>query len=215
MELSLQGTIRKFISQALGGGRAPVRLTGYESIAVAQVEPAKLEWSRAGFRFAGGTQLIAGGIAPVADVPTTTATLALYNRDPKQSLIIEQLGFYDASGTDAAGATLLACVTDIVASPPTANAANHASSALNGGSQSSKSYWATALTIATPAWFQITSTFQAAAANLGQGDTPVDVGGAIIIPPRCALGLAILSGAGTTPKYNISAIWGEAILDLE
>ena len=128
MDISLRARIRKFTQFALGGADVPLRSTGNESLATAQVEPARLEWSRAGYRFIGGTQIIANGIAPVAAIPTTTATLALYNSDRAQSLVIERLGFFLGSGTPAAGATLLAAVSRTVATPVTAHATGYGAS---------------------------------------------------------------------------------------
>lgn len=216
MDLNLRGIVRKFTNFALGGGSVALRLTGNESLAASLVEPVRLEWSRAGYRFAGGTQIIANGIAPVAAIPTTTATLALYNSDRAQSLIIERLGFFLGSGTPTAGATLLAAVSDIVATPVAANTTGYSSRSLNGSAVGSRAFWGAAVTIpAGASWFQVQSTFQLAAVNVGQGDSPVDFEGAIIIPPRCALALAILSGAGTAPLYSVSATWGEALIELE
>lgn len=216
MDLTLRGVARQFTQFALGGGELALRMTGNESLAVAQIEPARLDWSRAGYRFAGGLQVIASGIAPVQAIPTTTATLALYNPDREQSLVIERLGFFLGSGTAGAGATLMVCVTEQIAAPVTANAANYASRSLSGGTATPRALWGAAVTIPTnAAWIQAQSNFQTAAIAPGQGDSPVDFEGAIIIPPRCALGIAILSGAGTTPLYGVSGIWSELKLALE
>jgi hypothetical protein len=67
----------------------------------------------------------------------------------------------------------------------------------------------------TPAWFAVGSSFQAAAANVGQGDGYADIEGGILVPPRHALGLGILSGTGTSPLYGISVIWTELAAELE
>ncbi len=216
MDVSFRGSFRKFQQFALGGGSALARFTGNESLATAQVEPARLEWSRAGYRFVGGTQIIANGIAPVAAIPTTTATLALYNSDRSQSLVIERLGFFLGSGTPAAGATMLACVSRKVATAVTAHTTGYNATSANGSSVAARALWGAAVTIpAGSAWFQVQSTMQLAAVNVGQGESPIDLEGAIIIPPECALGIVILSGAGTTPLYGISATWSEVLLELE
>ena len=54
-----------------------------------------------------------------------------------------------------------------------------------------------------------------AAANFGQSDQPFEIRGGIAVPPGYAMGLAILSGAGTTPLYGVGGRWGEMESDLE
>lgn len=219
MNLELFGRIRRSIRGG-NSGTVPLRLTQHESVAVAQYEPPYLETSRAGLHFAGGTQVIANGIAPVAAIPTTTATLGIYNRaeDGGSSLFIDHLGFFLGSGTPAAGATMLAAVSNgkiAAASIPSA-ASNYSSQCLSTVGKSAVAVWATALTIpAGSSWFQVLSTFQLAAANVGQGDYVALPGRGILIPPGYALGIAILSGAGTTPLYSVSAQWIEQALDIE
>lgn len=217
MNVQLMGTLRKFLRQQLGNSPAPLRLTAFESAAIAQVEPALLELSRSGRRFVGGNNVIAEGIAPVAAIPTTTADLALYNASQSLSLVIERLGFWLGSGTAAAGATLFGAVsTGRIATAPTAHATGHSAQNAAASSRASKALWSKNVTLpAGSAWFQLQSTFQAAAANAGQGESPLKLDGAIVIPPLHALGLAILSGAGTTPLYGVSAMWSELELDLE
>lgn len=217
MSIPLQAQLRRFVANSLGGSLRDLRMTGHESLAVAQVEPKDFELSRSGRRFIGGNQIIANGIAPVSAIPTTTATLALYNADPSKSYAIEQLGFWLGSGTPAAGATLMATVSPAkIASPPAAMATGYGVASASGGSQSSKALWAAAVTLpGSPAWIQILSTLQLAAANVGQGDGILKLAGALVVPPGHCLGLAILSGAGTTPLYGISCIHSELQAELE
>lgn len=195
------------------------RATTLQSLAVAQMEPDFCELARSGSRFAGGNGVIAQGIAPVSAIPTTTATLALYNSaDPGgKSLVVDRLTFWLGSGTAAAGATLLASVSNgQVATAVTAHSSNYFAGPLtlkNGGS--SVAFWGTAVTVpAGTVWWGVQSTFQLAAANVGQGDSGTDLRG-VVIPPKYALGIAILSGAGTSPLYGVSAMWSELELDLE
>lgn len=202
---------RKFASDAL----ATPRLTALESQAVAQVEAPNTERAAAGRRYMGGTQVIASGIAPVTAIPTTTATLALYNTAPDggKCLVLDQIGFFLGSGTPTAGATLLVTVSNgKLASVPSA-ASNYSSMSCSGVG-TSIARWATAVTIVNGAWIQLSSTFQVAAANVGQGDMPNALGGGLIVPPGYALGIAILSGTGTSPLYSVSATWDELELDL-
>lgn len=206
----------------LGNGvTADIRLTNQESLAVAQFEPPYLESARAGTRFAGGTQVIANGIAPVAAIPTTTATLALYNTAEDGtgcSLYVDHIGFFLGSGTAAAGSTLLLGLSNgkVVAASIPAAASNYSSQCLSTIGKTAVARWGTAVTIpAGTAWFQSLSTFQLAAANVGQGDYAALPGVGIVVPPGYALGMAILSGSGTSPLYSVSASWLELPLDLE
>lgn len=216
MGIDIKGVARRFQKVGMGTERE-LRLTGMESLAVANVEPLYSELARSGRRFAGGCQVIANGIAPVSAIPTTTATLALYNSasDGGASICVDRVGFCLGSGTAAAGATLWLAVSNGKPTAPSA-ASNYSSTPLGlSGASSSVARWATALTIPSgSAWFQALSTFQLAAANVGQGDAGATLQG-VLIPPGYALGIAILSGAGTTPLYSVSAMWAEVELDLE
>lgn len=221
MSNEIQGAIRRFTKNALSNALRTVRMTGLESQAFAQVEPARFELARAGRRFHGGMQIIANGIAPVAAIPTTTGTLAFFNGEPAGGKVyaIERLGFFLGSGTPAAGATLFATVTTkAVATPPTVMATGYGVQNSSGSSPSSKGLWTTALALPgnpAPAWALITSTLQLAAANIGQGDQPQDLEGAWIVSPGFAIAFAILSGAGTTPLYGISMTHSEIDAETE
>lgn len=215
-DFTFGGRVRR-TSRLSNGADLVARGTQYESIAVAQFEPPYLEALRAGYRYVGGTQVIASGIAPVTAIPTTTATLALYNTasDGAESLVVDQIGFFLGSGTPTAGATLLLALSAGKPTAPSA-ASNYSSQCLSTTGKSTVARWATALTIASgSSWFQAQSTFQLAAVNVGQGDRPATPASGIIVPPGYALGIAILSGAGTTPLYSVSASWLEIPLDIE
>lgn len=213
-----EGIISRIMPQSNNLDGVPVRLTRLSSLAVAQTEAPYSEKTRSGRRFAGGTQIIANGIAPVQAIPTTTATLGLFNSDTAGaglSLSIDWLNVFLGSGTPAAGLTLFAAVAKPT-SPPSANPTGYGTSSLSGSARGSKAIWGSALTIpAGVNWAAIASTLQLAAANAGQGDNFVDLGGRLIVPPGFALCLALLSGAGTTPLYGVSAQWSEVELDLE
>lgn len=214
MLLTVQG---RAVAPAYGGNGSvrDIAQTAMGALRVAQLGLPNLEDALAGFRFGGGCQVIAEGIAPVSAIPTTTATLALFN--PLTSgrvLVVDWLSFFLGSGTAAAGATLLACSSGQVATAPSA-ATSYESANLAGRSGSSVAVWGKALTIPDGTWLGVQSTFQLAAANVGQGDGRANLGGAFIIGPGKALGLAVLSGAGTSPLYQISASWLELPLTAE
>lgn len=217
--IDLEGIVRRFTYFG-SGGRRTLRQTGLESLAVSPVEPFGFEAARAGARAAGGCQVIASGIAPVAAIPTTTATLFLYNTEPDggKSMFVDQLGHFLGSGTAAAGATLLATLTVGKPAAVPSAAANYSSQVFGKVGRSSIGRWATAITIPSgSAWVQAASQFQLAAANVGQGDFPAQApfGGGLLIPPGYGMGIAILSGAGTSPLYQVSASWLELQADLE
>lgn len=216
--MNLSGLISRFQRQGNNLDGAPIRLTGIASLAVAQVEPPYLEAARAGRRMHGGAQTLAAGVAPVQAIPTTTAAVALYNADTAGnglSLVVDWLNVFLASGTPAAGLSILATIAK-PATPPATNAANYATGSLSNASRTSKAIWSTALVLAgAPVWSALTSTLQPAAANAGQGDSPLDLGGRLIVPPGFALGLSVLSGVGTTPLYGFSAQWAELEIDVE
>lgn len=213
--------IRRF--SRLGNGSDVIsRGTTMGSQAIAAVEPDNTECSRAGRRFHGGCQIITNGIAPVQAIPTTTATLALYNAElaSGRSLCIDRIGFFLGSGTPAAGATLMCTISPgSIASPPAASGTGYGSASSSGSSNQTKARWTTAMTLPSspvaPAWFPLISTQQLAAANVGQGDGIYEGKGGLVVPPGYALGFAIVSGAGTTPLYAIGARWVELELDLE
>ena len=215
--MNLSGLLTRIFKSANNADGVPFRATPLSSISVAQTEAPYFELTRSGKRFHGGTQVIANGIAPVQVLPTITATLGLYTNDSNSnglSLMMDWLNVFLASGTPAAGLTVMIAVGKPT-NPPSANVAGHSTGALSGTSNGSKALWATALTFpAGVAWSAPVSTFQPAAANVGQGDNYIDLGGRVVVPPGYAMGIALFSGAGTTPLYGASAQWGEVETDL-
>ncbi len=207
------------VRNALAGGLAAIRGTNYGSVATAQFEPLNAEQARAGLRFAGATGIIANGIACVNAIPTTTATLALYNADPVKTLFIDSISFWLGSGTPAAGATLFACVSSAPIATAPSMATGHSVSSLSGSSLRSSAVLATAVTIPVspyaPCWFAVNSQMQTAAANVGMGDGYREFNGAVAVPPLRALGLGILSATGTTPLYGVSISWVELAAEME
>ena len=101
-----------------------------------------------------------------------------------------------------------------IATTPTM-ATGYEVASLSRGGRRSKALWATGVTLAgDPTWVGVLGTLQAAAANVGQGDG-CQLDGGMVVPARHALGIAILSGAGTTPLYGVSAQWTELESDRE
>lgn len=189
------------------------RATMLGSLAAAQVEPAKAELARSGRRYAGVIGNGATFKAPVVAVPTTTATWCLYNGYPDNGdwLFVDSLGFFLASGTVAVGGTLIVAVTNgPVATVPTAYASSVTGS-LNGGATGSgtKALLANAVTIpASSVWHPVIGGDWAATTTIGLG-LVVQLHGGYAIPPKYGLAIDVLSGAGTTPLFGVSATWDE------
>jgi hypothetical protein len=215
--MNFGGIIARLLKQPTNTDGVPVRLSNYASMSVAQVESPYLELTRMARRFHGGLQILANAIAPVQVIPTTTAALALYNNDTRgngMSICLDWLNTFLASGTPAAGKTIMIAIGKPT-TPPTVNATGYGIGSLNASLQGSVGILTTGLTFpAGVQWTALDADFQPAGANVGQGDNPLDLGGRIIIPPGFALGIAVLSGAGTSPLYGVSLQWGELELDL-
>jgi hypothetical protein len=196
------------------------RGTPLGSLGIAQTELEQLELARSGRMFHGGLQLAANGIAPDTALPTTTAKLALYNSasDGGRILCIDHLHVFVVSGTPAAGLTLWVCISNgKLATAVGAMATGFGAGPTNGqAAAASFARWGTAVTLpAGTIWSSSGGSFQLAAANFGQSDQPFEVRGSLVIPPGYAMGVAILSGAGTTPLYGVSARWAEVETDVE
>jgi hypothetical protein len=215
--VNLNGLITRIFKSPNNSDGVPFRASPMSSIAVALTEPPYFELTRHGQRFHGGTQLLANAVAPVQVIPTTVATLALYNTDTNGNglaLVPDWLNVYLASGTPAAGLSVMLAVGKPTTAP-TANATGYASGPLSGTGRSSRALWGAAVPFpAGVVWSAPVSTFQPAAANVGQGDNYIDLGGRIVIPPGYALGIAVLSGVGTTPLFAVNAQWSEVETDL-
>jgi hypothetical protein len=200
--------------------RAEHRGTPLLSLAVAQTELEQLELARSGRMFHGGLQLAANGIAPDTALPTTTAKLALFNADSDGGKLIalDHLHVFLVSGTPAAGMTLWICVSNgKLATAVAAMATGFGAGPTNGkAGVASIARFGTAVTLpAGTIWSSRGGAFQLAAANFGQSDQPFEMRGSIVVPPGYAMGLAVLSGAGTTPLYGVSARWAELETDIE
>lgn len=211
--ISIAGEIRKFALNALGAYQKSLRLTGAESLAIAQVEPSAFELSRAGYRFFGGAQSGATGRAPVAVIPTTAAAFLLWNGDLSASYAVESLTIAQLSGTAAIGGAILAALTTTAIAAPTA-ATGYSVGSASQNSRRSKAIWADAQTLgATPVWSVLKANGNPASTTNG-GDT-VELNGSIIIPPGYGLALHYLSGTGTSPLFMASARWSELSVTLE
>jgi hypothetical protein len=215
--MSLIVRLRSKFDEWIGNSEIDARATGLESLAVDQVAPDGLEMTRAGRRFIWGPVNGVTGIAPVAALPTTAAQWLLWNPDPYQSLVLDQLGTILVSGTAAAGLILLAA---LVQSPATAGAqatGMQVTSASNGG-HTSKVLLKSGVTLTqplTPNWWPVAKSDSANTAVLSVAAENRDLRGRLIVPPGQGLALAVLSGAGATPLFAPFGMHSEMKLDLQ
>lgn len=190
-------------------------LSGLGSNRFAQCEPSLFELSRAG-RLFGMSLTVAASVIPVQTVPTTTASVCIFNAASAGGKLIVplRLGFFNASGTSDKGQILLASVTSTtLATPLTANGTGYVIGGLRSGDTVSVAFADSAKTVAPCVWTSVGGLESTADAVPGCGQM-FDVEGMFIIKPQYALGLAVLSGAGTTAKFSFSAIWAEIPVDV-
>lgn len=218
----MEGFARRFLALRAGKNQTEVRFTDQESIAVAQVEPANFEMTRAGRRFWLGTSAGVTGIGPVQAIPTTTAQWVIYNADPTATYFFEEVGMNLTSGTPGLGGSFWAALYQTPASVG-ANAAGMTVVSMSNGGRQSKAIIKSNITITQPAapiWFpmdQSTDAITAAAFSTGYGMTFArrDLGGALAIQPGQGLALGVMGPTGTTPLWCPFARWVEQETDME
>lgn len=185
---------------------------------VAQLEALGFEMARTGRSFNGGISVIAGGISPVSDLPTTTGPIILFNSAPQTGttrvLVVKRLGFAYASGTlSAFGSSLFAGVTPSkLATALTANGSNIRTQAAR-GTATPYGLIDVGKTITQPTWMQLGGIAHGAEATMSLGFSLDLTGHPFIVPPQFSLAWGVLSaldGAGaTTPLYLASVSWDE------
>jgi len=218
--MNLLGKIRR-IARSFGDERT-LRMTNFESLASAQVEPSGFELNRAGLRYMLGNSAAITGIAPVQALPTTAAQWVLWNADGTYTYYFEELGVYLTSGTPGVGGMLLACI--LQAPAQTGNSVAGASVsrtsrpvASGGGSAMIVKSSVTITTPAAPTWYPIASnpspnvTAFASSTFLEHRN----IQGRISVPPGYGLGLAVVAPAGTTPLFAPFGKWCELDSDNE
>ena len=187
------------------------------AIRTAGVEPAFYELSRSS-RVFGLSLAVGNAVACVQTVPTTTATFYLHNNAATGStrcLVPLLIGAYLGSGTAAAGMTVMATVTTAnTVSPPTANGTGYTITGLN-GTGTSVALGKSSQTIPSGSvWVQIASSETTADTNPGTGCLR-EANGMFVVRPGFGLGVAVLSGAGTSAAYCPSIIWAEIETDID
>ncbi len=206
----LKAIANRILALAEGSERTSYRITGRGSLAVAQVEMPYTELLREGKYFLGATGPVTNAQAPLQDVPTTACTWMLWNgeSDDGNSYLVDWFYPWLGSGTAAVGMTVLVGLTKAKQAAPSAGTGLVSGSA-SGGQAATKAILATGPTITggTPVWTGIGGSLQAATATVGQGDQPLSV--RILVPPNYGLAIALVSGTGTTAKYQFGMGWAE------
>lgn len=191
------------------GSNLALRQTHQGSLVTSHYEPDYYELARNGQIFT-VTTTVAVAVAPLQVVPTTTAAFVLNNVDTSTSakvLVPLTVSCYLGSGTADTGMSLFAqCTSTALATQLTANGTGVVMSNTR-GSGTSIAYADSSKTVAG-GWVCLGSIANAASTTPGVGIT-VDCKGLFIIKPTFALGLHVLSGAGTSAKFSYSVTWAE------
>jgi len=203
----------------IGNAEIDTRATGLESLAVDQVAADGMEMTRAGRRFIWGPTNGVTGQAPATALPTTTAQWVLWNGDPYDSYVIDQLGVLLVSGTAAVGTVLLAALVQQPAVVGAQATGMQVTSASN-GDHASKALFKANVTLTqpvTPNWWPAAALYNVSStAVFTVGCENRDLRGRLIVPPGQGLALSVLSsGAGTTPLFAPYGMHHEVKLDLE
>lgn len=207
------GTVNTIAAVATGSGPSVLEKTRLNSLRTTILEEPGFEMGRAFRSFIAGTSAVAGGVAPVTDVPTTTAAWGLFNANAAggRLLHIKRVGLFYASGTAGAdGAALVGGVTSTpLATPLTANSSNHKTSCTRGTGVVNH-YLGTAQTVALSAWGLLTpSTYVGAATVTGLAMVSDIASLGFVVPPQYAFALSALGDTGTTAKYGVVIYYDE------
>lgn len=183
-----------------------VKATNRGSLRVAQSEPARAAGCRSRFVFSPG--VVANASAPVADMPTTAAAMALWNGEPTESLFIETVSAHAASGILGLGGALLVGLSSVAQAAAVANGTGVVGpSRLGGGTKTSLAKFGAAVTLTGAAtWFPVATGKMIAESNIGFA-LIADLGGLIEVPPGFCLGVTVLAPTGTTAKFSFSVSW--------
>ncbi len=185
----------------------------------AQLEPQGFEMGRSKRSFVGGHTAIAAAISPLADLPTTTAPMVLFNSAPATGtgkvLVVKRLSFsYATTGTLAAfGTSVFAGVTPSkLATALTANGTNIKTQGTT-GTGTPYGYIDAAKTVVQPTWMLLGGIAHGAETTMSIGYTGDISSHPLIVPPLFALAFGVLAAidtaGATTPLYMLSVGWDE------
>jgi hypothetical protein len=191
--------------------------SGHGALRVAQVDQQHAELTRAGRRFTLGYSSAPTGIAPVTAIPTTAAQWVITNTSSVDTFTFDSLGVHLHSGTAAAGISVYACLFTAPAQSGFATGISAQSLSFSSTSSSSASVKSgvTVTNPAAPAWFLVAKSDSANTAVGAVSAVNFELKGGLMLPPGKSLGLATLSGTGTSPLFIPVATWTESEQDLE
>lgn len=207
-----RGTTASFAKYAEGLD-SDLRMSQHRSLFIAELEPKYMEFAR--MRRLYGANTGAGtAIAPVAALPTTTASWVLYNPTTNTRVLVPLRAYcYSVSGTMALGmAMVLAGLTSVVASAPSAYT-DSVSAAIMPNSTASNAIFGQNVTVVAPVWNVHAARSQVSAVEVGSG-LIADLHGLYLIEPGYALCGDILSAVSADDLYGFGFVWGELDLDL-
>jgi len=183
----------------------------------AQLEAPGFEMSRSGRSFVGGHSAVAGGIAGVVDLPTTTAPMVLFNSaqasGTSKVLVVKRISYSWASGTAAPafGSSCFGAVTPSkLATALTANGSNIKTQAAR-GTATPYGLIDAAKSVVQPVWMLLGGIAHGAATTMSIGYSVNLVPHPFIVPPQFAFAFGVLSGLGTSSDtvWIMSVAWDE------
>lgn len=216
---SVQALVQNIGFSATGSGSPAMTrsVSNMGSQREAQSEAPGFELGRAGRSFVGGITAVSAGIAPVQDLPTTTAPIGLFNASPATGtarvLVVKRLSFSYASATTFAafGSSIFAGVTPSkLATALLANGANIKTQSTRGYG-TPNGYIDVALTIVQPVWMLLGGIAHGAESTTSIGYS-VDLSShPLIVPPQFCLAFGPLAGLGgsSDAKYLMGVAWDE------
>lgn len=225
--MGLLGAAVELVRRAApGAANARLSLTEWLSLRVTQAEMAFHEETRQGITKFFAPKNGVTGIAPVQAIPTTAAQWVLWNKDPYNTICLDELGVYLVSGTAGAGVVLLA--TPFQTPSQDAVAMNAGMSVWSANGDAAGSPGATTQTSliiaasvtltapATPWWYPIAD--MQAANNTAVGEAVCinrALFGKLMLGPKTGLALAVVSPTGTTPLFAPVGKFTEKYVTLE
>lgn len=190
-----------------------IRGSIYRSMFVDQVQPTKAELVRMGKVFSVSGGVVANGVVPVVDQPTTANTNGLYNNNSVGSnihLLLLKISVYACSGTLGLGRGVVAGVSGPQAAVPSAGTGvvgpkNHMPTSTN--SSNAIMTTATASTL-TPTLLHLGGLDTPAAVEIGAG-IAFDVEGLFAVPPTYIFTAHVVAPLGTSAKFLFTFTYAE------
>lgn len=221
------GDVRRFSAKRYGSQL--LRMTGIESLAVAQTELEHAELTRAGRRYLYGPSGTSDSLATRQSILASSCDLLLWNSAPRggPTLFLDLVNFMLLSGTPGVAASLLGTVTANPVATAVTSTNRSTVTVLNTSGSNQSNYgtiivsagMALPLSAAAPSysWFplaQIDNLSQTA--SIAQGPSQwAEVKGRLAAPPGHGIAFHIYGAAGTSPLFAVSFIWVELQLDME